>query len=62
MAQRVSDQYEAIAQAIEVDGIGDAFLGGHITPTTNDERLNNAITKVLEGLAEFNSIIDPYRL
>ena len=62
MSETMREQYEEIAEAIEVDGLGSAFEGGYIQPNTNDERLNAAITKINEGLTEFLSIIGPYRI
>lgn len=62
MSETMREQYEEIAEAIEVDGLGGAFEGGYIQPNTNDERLNAAITKINEGLSEFLSIIEPYRI
>lgn len=55
------EDYKQIAQDLENEGI-EAFNIGHIQPNTRDENLNKAIEKVLDGLQEFENIIEPYRI
>lgn len=60
-SEKLRKQYQNIADIIEVEGLGYAFTGGYIKPNTDDGELNAAITKVLEGLAEFERIMMPYK-
>jgi len=63
MSGTIREQYEEIAAAIESEGLGYALWpGGYIEPNTNDERLNAAITKAIEGIKEIEEIIAPYRI
>lgn len=63
MSVTMREQYEEIAAAIESEGLGYALWpGGSISPNTNDERLNAAITKAIEGIKEIEEIIEPYRI
>ena len=52
--------YEEIAEELESEGYY-AFVGGYITPTTDSDEMNEAITKILDGLKTFNELIEPYR-
>ena len=61
MSARLSEQYEEIADAIEMEGLGYALTDGYIKPNTNDERLNGAITKAIEGMCVIEEIVGPYR-
>lgn len=62
VSDRLKRQYQEIADAIEMDGIGYAVLyGGHVQPNTDDEELNNAINMAISGLSKIDDIISPYR-
>jgi len=63
MSVTMREQYEEIISAIDSQGLDYALVhGGYIRPDTNDERLNAAITKAVEGLKEIEQIIAPYRI
>ena len=63
ISDRLAEQYQQIAQDVESEGLGYAIWpGGYIQPNTDDERLNDAITKALEGIQEIEDIIEPYRI
>lgn len=62
MSVTMREQYEEIAEAIEVEGLGYALVHGYIKPNTNDERLNAAITRAIDGINELEEIIAPYRI
>lgn len=62
VSERLREQYEQIAQDIESQGLGYALWpGGYITPDTDDEELNEAITKAVEGIRKIEDIIEPYK-
>ena len=61
VSERLSEQYQEIAETIEIEGLGYA-LTDYIEPNTEDEELNKAIRKAQEGIAEFERIIAPYRI
>lgn len=57
------EQYQQIAQYIESEGLGYALWpGGYIQPDTDDEELNEAIKKAVEGIKKIEQIIEPYRI
>lgn len=63
ISEKLRGQYEEIAQAIEIEGLGYALWpGGYISPDTDDEELNDAIEKAVEGIRTIERIIEPYRI
>lgn len=60
-SDNLREQYQDIADAIEMEGIGYALWpGGYIEPITEDAELNEAITKALEGIKTIERIMEPY--
>jgi len=61
VSAKLESQYRDIAESIEIDGLGGAITGGYISPNTDNEKLNEAIAKAIEGLNTIERIIEPYR-
>jgi hypothetical protein len=62
VSEKIKDQYQGIADAIEADGLGYALTkGGYIRPEmTDDPELKEAIQKAMDGCNTILKILKPY--